>query len=244
MKKPFPFQKMWFGVDLGEIRPIDATYGGEDFDALPTISQEHLDGSFSYLDNDTVGLLDERIPDGVDKPFKASAKANIFETDSEWQEKLKKIQDSLPPSLKLPEGLLKFMSSPEAHSLIPSCTACYFDLPETALPFKWLGEEGFIFHFYRDQQDCLFWYFYIRNTGESCILTSPIPILPEEQELLDTLSDEAIQRDTFYTAASFEEFIYRTWIENMLWFDMEGEMEEAGSKTKQLCQEYIDHYKK
>jgi hypothetical protein len=240
MNITFPFQKVWFGVDLEEIRPINATYGGEPFDLLPVIAIEHLDGNFSYLSIEAIVEIDHRTPDYVDKTFKSTQEKDIFKENSQWKSKIKTLQDSLPAHLALPSSLVKFMTAPTAHGLIPSCTACYFDLPKKITAFNWLGENAYIFHFYRDQQDCLFWYYYVRENGESCILASPIPF--EDDKIGQTLTDAIIKRDVFYTASSFEEFIYRTWIENLIWFSLEDD-EEISSATQKLCDEYINHYK-
>ena len=240
MNKPFPFEKVWFGVDLDELRPIDATYGGEPFELLPTINQKYLDGNFSYLSNQTVKEIDEKVSDHVDKRFKPTKEKDILKIDPKWQKKVEKIQQNLPNHLVLPASLVKFMSAPIAQDLIPSCTACYFDLPDSITPFNWLDEKGYIFHFYRDQQDCLFWYYYVRETGESCILASAIPF--EEEGIENELTDEIIKQEVFYTAENFEEFIYRTWIENILWFNIE-EGEGTDPNTQKLCEEYVNHYK-
>ncbi|NJL13369.1 MAG: hypothetical protein HC913_10450 [Microscillaceae bacterium] len=239
MPADFPFQKIWYGVDLPDIRPIDATYGGEPFAQLPPVDPLHLDGSFRYLSKQVVQEIDEKVPEYVDKTFKPSGQADIFAPKPKWQKKLAAIQQSLPEHLILPEAMVRFMSAPEAQNLIPSCTACYFDLPDEALPFRFLGEDGYLFYFYRDQQDCLFWFYYVRNTGESCILVSPLPLGVED--LGEILKDELVHREVFYTAASFEEFIYRTWIENIIWFDIE-EGETTDEQTKALCEAYLQHY--
>jgi hypothetical protein len=239
MENVFSFQKVWFGVDLGDIRPIDTTYGGEPFDLLPPIDAQYLDGNFGYLNNEAIEEVDKRTPDFVDKTFKPSQESNILKENPKWKGKIEAIQNSLPSNLALPSALVKFMAAPTAQGLIPSCTACYFDLPKTAKSFHWLGEKGYIFHFYRDQQDCLFWYYYVRETGESCILASSIPF--EDEGIENELNDEVIQREVFYTAANFEEFIYRTWIENLLWFSLEEE-EDLDSETQKRCDEYINHY--
>lgn len=240
----FPFEKVWYGVDLGDLRPVDATYGAEDFERLPPVPKNCMDGSFSYLSNALVAELERSLPAAVDKPFGAHGGGDLFAPDAAWQAKLEGIQASLPEGLKLPPALVKFMSAPAAHRQIPSCTACYFDLPDRALPFHWLGEDGYIFHFYRDQQDCLFWYYYVRRSGESCILTSPMPFIPDyDDAFLEGLGDEWVERQVFYTAANFEEFVYRAWVENVLWFGAEeGTAMDASSQAH--CDAYAAHYKK
>ena len=243
MQNSFPFEKVWFGVELEDIRPHQdfSTYEGSPFDLLPTIDTEYLDINFSYLSNKVIENLEKNpANEYLDITFKSAKNDDIFKPSSKWQEKIKAIQATLP--LALPEGLVKFMSAPKAHGLIPSCTACYFDLPEKATTFQYLGEDGYLFHFYRDQQDCLFWYFYVRKAGESCILASPMPFgVYKEGEIY---TEEEIKRNVLYTASSFEEFIYRTWVENILWFDTnEGEAnDEFGNNVSHHCELYRQRY--
>lgn len=221
-----PFTPMWFGVDLGDYRPINATYGGVEFDLLPKFVP-HKQGAFAWLTN----------------------QKEDFTKNKKWQEKLDKVLTSLPETLlkSVPDTLVAFMTASKLHDLVPSCTACYFDLPEKATPFTWLGEKGYIFHFYRDQQDCLFWYFYIRENGEYCILTTEFPFYSDEdmKELTTNYKpEEYFEENLFYTAETFEEFIYRTWIENIIWFDMEGDAMVEGEDVKKAAKDYLAEYLK
>ncbi|OJJ20807.1 hypothetical protein BKI52_09490 [marine bacterium AO1-C] len=243
MISSFPFEAIWYGVDLGVVRPINATYGGEPLEKLPPIAEEHLDSNFGYLSNTAIRELERGMSEHVAITFKSTNEPDFLAEDAQWKAKIDRVQRSLPDHIQLPGGLVKFMSSSVAQYLIPSCTACYFDLPTKAMPFHWLGENGYIFHFYRDQQDCVFWYYYVRDYGESCILTSAIPFLDEyaEEGELEGLTDDVVKREVFMTATTFEEFIYRTWIENFLWFSMDGEA--LDPETKKLSDAYLEHYK-
>jgi hypothetical protein len=215
----FPFEKVWYGVELEELREFDATYAGVIFDVIPTVKPEFLDGKFQYLSN----------------------KSNLFEQDAQWKKKIDLLQSQLPKNIQLPESLVKFMAAPNAHHTINSCTACYFDLPEKVKKFNWLGENAYLFHFYRDQQDCLFWYYYVRENGENCIVVSPIPFYEEGIE--NQLDDDVVSNDFFYTAATFEEFIFRTFVENELWFNREDEQAFSNKNTEKICEEYVEEYK-
>lgn len=235
----FPFEKVWFGVELEDIRPQRdfSTYEGSAFELLPVIDAVNLDSTFGYLSNDAIKNLEVSIDEPVDITFKSATSPDIFKPNAKWVGKLDNIQATLPAPM--PEGLRKFMSATEAQSLIPSCTACYFDLPTQAIPFTYLGEDAYIFHFYRDQQDCLFWYYYVRKTGESCILVSPLPFgIDKEQEVF---SEQVIQNNVFFTASTFEEFIYRTWVENLLWFNA-NEDEDFDSEVARHLELYRQRY--
>lgn len=240
MNTPFPFHAIWYGIGLEDLRPINATYGGEPLEKLPPIEAKHLDGQFRYLNSAAIKALENDTPAHIAITFQATDETNYLAENAHWKAKIEQIQASLPANIVLPKPLVTFMSSSIAQYLVPSCTACYFDLPEKATPFNWLGEQGYIFHFYRDQQDCLFWYYYVRENGEDCIVCSPIPLFDEA--IPDDLTDEIIKREVLYTADTFEEFIYRTWVENLLWF-MEEDGMTLDAQTKQLCDRYVEHYR-
>lgn len=237
----FPFEKVWYGVDIDDIRPHQgdfSTYEGSPFNLLPAIDAVYLDENFSYLSVDVVKDLEERYEEQpIDITFKSNQGSDLWKVDAKWSAKLESIQASLPTAL--PTGLVKFMAAPKAHDLIPSCTACYFDLPTKATPFQYLGEDGFLFHFYRDQQDCLFWYYYVRTSGESCILVSPVPFGVYAKD--KKLDDEIVRNEVCFTAHTFEEFVYRTWIENILWFANE-EGEDFDKNIQHHCELYRQRY--
>lgn len=240
MNTLFPFPAIWYGIGLEDLRPINATYGGEPLEKLPPIEAEHLDGQFRYLNNEVIRALENEPSDHVAITSQSINETNYLAEDARWKAKIEQIQASLPAYIVLPKPLVTFMSSSLAQYLVPSCTACYFDLPEKATPFNWLEERGYLFHFYRDQQDCLFWYYYVRENGEDCIVCSPIPLFDET--ITNDLTDEIMKREVLYTADTFEEFIYRTWVENLLWFMEEDDMT-LNSQTRQLCDSYAEHYR-
>ncbi|GAB4346326.1 MAG: hypothetical protein OHK0038_26510 [Flammeovirgaceae bacterium] len=220
MNYSFPFEKVWYGVDLPELREANATYGGAILDFLPTIKPEFLDGSFWYLSNES----------------------SLLKENNKLKRRLKDLESQLPKNLKLPDSMLKFLSAPNAQECIHSCTACYFDMPDMVSRFNWLGENGYLFHFYRDQQDCLFWYYYVRENGESCILVSAIPFYKEGIDA--QLNDDIIQNEVFFTATTFDEFIFRTWLENELWYNLVAKKAFENQQTEKVGKEYIEEYKR
>ncbi|KAI8916193.1 hypothetical protein EDD86DRAFT_244130 [Gorgonomyces haynaldii] len=64
---------------------------------------------------------------------------------------LEKLDQSL-----LPKELIMILSNASLQRQVPSCTACYFDLEE---PFVVKALQTTLLLFYRDQQDCLLWYY-------------------------------------------------------------------------------------
>jgi hypothetical protein len=94
-------------------------------------------------------------------------------------------------------------------------TGCYFGLADTISPAP-LGLEGHIYRFLCDQQACVLWYLYLPPHGVPVVLASPDML--EELDQSDKGAIERAARETLLVAHSFAEFLYRFWMEGMLWF--------------------------
>jgi hypothetical protein len=142
--------------------------------------------------------------------------------------------------LTLPPAFLKFMTATHLQDRIPSCTACYFDLPKTIT--KSTVGDGYFIRFLNDQQDMFFWFLYLDSNGEHCIVNSEMKFDAEEELNAwagDHSIDELTLRFTTFSAPSFESFLYRFWLENNIWFALnEGD----GSLTDEQ-RAYLNHYK-
>jgi hypothetical protein len=140
--------------------------------------------------------------------------------------------------LVLPAAFLRLMSSSELQDRIPSCTACYFELGQRIAPCPG-SPQGYALRFLNDQQDVLAWYLYLAPDGGSCVLVSPYA-LDGEDDGDEPPNAQAIAAQTRVCARSFEEFIYRFWLENTLWFKLS-----EGSQPPTLTPDerrYIAHY--
>src|SRR5215467_12283016 len=90
--------------------------------------------------------------------------------------RMKEIVDSARQlGLSLPDAFLQVMASPDLQDRIPSCTACYFDLPEKIVPCPGSG-EGYLIRFLNDQQAVLMWYLYIPRVA--CMASPPSWLSP------------------------------------------------------------------
>jgi hypothetical protein len=217
-----PFQSAWMSFDLGEARPCDGTYCFFSYDSLPPIPDEDFfTGDFGWL---------------IPKPSPIAEIYAQTETDA-LSAQLKKIKaEAQSLGISLPSGFVNFMSNATLRNSIPSCTACYFDLSNSFIPAP-IPEGGHFLRFMNDQQDVLLWYIYFSPTGEHCVIVSNIYY--DDLEYLESLPEGAIKNSSAYCAPSFEAFLYRFWIENMIWFGV-NENEEINDIQKQ----YLDHYKK
>jgi hypothetical protein len=101
---------------------------------------------------------------------------------------------------------------------VPTVTGCYYRWPDRFAESP-KGEGGYLLSFECDSQDCLVWYLYLnRAASDHCVVVSwdflgfdkgAEPQFPEEPE------------NVFFCAPSFESFVYRSWIENSIWFALE-----------------------
>lgn len=207
------------GVDLEDIHEIDATYGGFSVENMPFIPEKYKNPDFSWL---------------------SPEQAQKVKIDPKWEKKFNECVSSLPLHLqdKVDPALRFFMTRPLLHSFIPSCTACYFDLLDKVIPFEKIGQKGYLLQFYRDQQDCVLWYYYINEQEESCIIASTFPVHKYD---ISTVDDEALKNNVFYTSPDFLTFIYFTWVENLTWFSMEEGSED--DFQQEAVQEFIKNYK-
>jgi hypothetical protein len=225
-----PFKTAWWGTDLGRYRSCDSTYCLYPYESLPPLPP--LDGSLTWL-----GAL----PSDVDQQMEAHRNAP---DERGTLAHIREAADRL--GLALPGAFLRLMASAELQDRIPSCTACYFQLSEQITPCPG-SEQGYIVRFLNDQQDVLAWYLYLTPAGESCVVVSPYELDGvEEQADAQQSADEREQRihaigaNTRVCARSFEEFIYRFWLENVLWFKL-SDGSQAASLTMEE-QRYLAHY--
>ena len=207
-----PFEKIWIGTDLGSYRPCGGTYDGYPLESLPPLNDSLLDGSFRWLSA---------------KPVKPSASA---------EKKVARLTAAAQKlGLTLPRELGYLLSRPSLYGRIPSCTACEWDLG--AEPVANVAEPGaFTVRVMRDQQDCCFWYLYLPPTGAPYMVNSPIPFDDPEVQV----DQETAIHNLCYVAPTFEQFVYRFWMENMLWDLVNGK--NSTFTADQLA--YLSHYGK
>jgi hypothetical protein len=227
-----PFPPGWFSFSLWSFRPCEATYQLFPYDSIPPIPEDALSGTLQWLNP-----LDEDI-DHEMQPYRHQ------EDEEFWSESLHRLAASAQRlGLRLPEPFVRFMASQELRDRIPSCTACYFDLPEKIVHCPGT-EDGYVFRFLNDQQFVLLWYLYLNPRGEHCVLvTHPrFHDLAESPDYAEPFQNEEerqeVLKGVYVCAPSFAAFLYRFWLENTIWFNFD--------LHKPLTEEqrsYLSHYK-
>lgn len=218
--------KVWPSCDLPGYRDhvqIFATYSGFSYEDLPPVE---ADNQFRWLEGE---------------PTKEEW--SLRDADGEIERRLRGIEASA--KFNLPAPFVAFLRSPELQARVRSCTACYLELPDYAVP-TFGAEEGCLIHFLSDQQWCLHWSLHINPAGEECVICSEdaygFDFGKTEENGGEPQPPDAInpaEEEVAFCAPSFSEFLYRFWMENELWFAL---TDEAPLTAEQ--QAYVNHYDK
>ena len=220
---PTPFPAQWLGTDIPGSRDTDATYEGSGYQSLPPLPVEQFRGDWQWL-----------LPAGhTPRPTKHG-------------DRLARLAEAR--GLTLPPGFVAFANDAAAQTLVRSSTDCYFDWAKGVADSP-AGEGGSLVRFYADSQGCLYWYLYATPTGYSCVVASPNYY--EGRAGGDDEDDEWEEEEeepgaVWYCAPSFEAFIYRTWIENEIWYRLANpafDFHDPRPLTPEM-QAYIDHYRR
>nr|BBH87790.1 hypothetical protein KTC_25410 [Thermosporothrix sp. COM3] len=222
----------WISFDLGEVRPCKGTYSLYSYIDLPPLPETLFRGEFQWLTPIDVHTF-------IDLPILPEEEAELQRTEAEWMTQLQRLVASAKQfGLTLPPDFLRFMSSPTLIRRIPSCTDCYFDLPEQLVRLP--GSKGsFLFRFLNDQQSIITWYLLLTPHKPCSVVCSPYRLDAfatsdhTQKEIREVLAS------TYICAPSFEAFLYRFWLENVIWYKLH-----LGTPTmlSQIEQRYIEHY--
>lgn len=176
-----------------------ATYWPVPLDAMPQVGRA-FHGTLGWLlDTQTHIRSLQRGPD--DPAVRDADAAGLRALGLTWP---------LPPAFRL------FIEDPEPRRHIRSATACYLDLAHFAVR---VSDGGVLIHFLSDQQGVLHWLLYLGPDGSEAVVVSPHPLgFDEVGEPLRLVNLNDAQDWLAVCADTFEEFLYRHWIENELFF--------------------------
>ena len=188
-----PFPLGWYGQGLGGYRPCESTYDCYPPDELPPI-RVPLTGTFDWL-----RAAPKRVRSIAGDPGK---------TDDE----LAKLVAAVP--VGLPAEFVEFLRSPELWSRIRSVTDCYLHLDEAAGEIR--GGSGRLVRFLSDSQYCRHWCLHLSPCGTRHSVVATYVYTGSDCGRPWGSGVTAHPRDITTCAASFEEFVYRFWLENEL----------------------------
>lgn len=208
-----PLPRVWYtaGIDL-------ESWSGGTYEAVPLASLAPLpettrDGSFDWLRASPPSPhgLDFGDDDGAAEE-EGGARASVHVRLGRIVSEAKQL------GLSVPGELVRFIDDPDLHRRVPSCTACYLDVPSRLVELP--GQPGRLLRFMNDQQCRLLWYVHLRPGGTHSVVCAT-PELDDEASG-DTLEDVSTPRDAVTCADGFEEFVQRFWLENTRWFAARG----------------------
>ncbi|GAA1953179.1 hypothetical protein [Kitasatospora viridis] len=220
------FDAGWCATDLGDHRPCRLTYERYSYDSLPVLDGARFTGAFQWL-----GEPGEPLP--------------------ERTAELRRVSELLAAEgLALPADFVKFETASNLRGRLDevSVTGCWSSLSE---PLPSPVEPGaFLVRFFRDQQDCVLWCLYLRPSGEVFVVNSHLDYEAEYEardedgwEPRSDLDDPVAQRAAIlWCAPTFEQFAYRFWVENRLWYLTDDGPEQELHLDAEL-RAYLDHYR-
>lgn len=214
-----PLPRRWYtaGTNL-EVWGEAGTYKAVPYEALPPLPATTTD-SFAWLTSAPVS------PHGLDFGDDtigedASGDDASNEDDETAQDAIdarlaRLVFDATKLGFTVPPALIAFFVHPELRRRVPSCTACYLDVPTKLVELPG-GRPGRLLRFMNDQQCCILWYVHLEaGGGHSVVCAAPEWI---EGAVGESLEDVTTPRDLEMCAPDFETFMHRFWMENSLWF--------------------------
>jgi hypothetical protein len=237
-----PFKTGWYGSRLEGYRDepdLSYTYSGYRYESLPPVPKEQFHGRFQWLTESSKPLIlrDSRRYESDIRHERAWVHyLERFEQESPAG--LVHLRESaLRKGIVIPEDFYTLFSSVKVIGQIKSCTDCFFSVSD--LIFHENPDFGCMIRFYEDSQTCLLWYLYILPSGDHCIVVSPRYFsdswyLPAVNFFGDEEGEEIL-----FCAESLEEFIYRIWIENQIWYHLSW-LRLPLTETQRA---YAEHYK-
>ncbi len=200
-----PLPLGWWSVGgHADLWGTEGTYQLIPYEQLPPVDATPLDGSFAWLpppaaDDDALDFA----ADDVTSPQAVTTYAG----------------EDLRNGLSLPDGFTAFMTNPDLHRRVPTCTLCclsfsgrLIDCPGTA--------DGHLLRFMNDQQCVLLWYLYFQP-GLVPAVAVGVPDFGDDAQG-DILDDIVTPLELRLCAPTFEEFMWRFWMENTIWYSLDG----------------------
>jgi hypothetical protein len=222
------FEASWCNTGLEPYRDCAGTYERYPYDSVPPLDAGLFTGEFGWLG----GPSGEPSGQAVELAGLERAVAGL--------------------GLALPADFLAYHRDARLlHALDEvSPTCCWQDF---SAPLPSPVEPGaYLVRFFRDQQDCVFWYLYLRPGGEAFVVHSWLdyedePGPPDGDEdpaegLAEGLAEDlANPAAIHWCARSFEEFAYRYWVEGRICLDgLDGPDGDGPADPRLLA--YLAHY--
>jgi hypothetical protein len=221
------FPEGWFSIGNGDPWNAFGTYGFIPFKFVPHLNTKLFTGDFQWLTE----------PDNKLEKFVMMEDSGV--TFSSVVDSAKSL------GIVLPKAFLIFFDSPFYQNCIISSTDCYFDLSDKVIAYPG-NESGYFIRFMNDGQSVMHWYLYIDKENKHKVAACKWKL---DSNLPFGISLERKLEDVIICSNSFEEFIYRFWIENRIWISnvfkllKSEEEEEYLKEVLKMIKKYSDNSK-
>lgn len=191
------------------------------------------------------------LPISLQGDFEWFREKGIYKEDPryyyEFEEELNQLQlEAEEKQLTIPKDFLHFMKDKRLLFRVRSHIDAYFELPEMieeVLP----NSKNYLLRFYSDSQYTCFWYLCLDQKGNACVLFSKDLYGDKEEEPGFEKTEHSLE----FCAPTFEEFIFRHWIETSTGGKLnrweEGELTEWEQVYKEKLKKWdrsVDVYQK
>lgn len=213
------FEFAWWGTGIEPARESTGTYHQFKYHDQPPLPVETFDGSFGWL--------------------RQSELVSSYSSGSKWKAFC---NEKRTEGYFVPKEFETFLSDNDLPGRIKSCTDNYFQSPEPDHYESAEWEDGLFVTFYADSQYCVLWGILLpREPGRYApILAGPPDFLfpgiwgePEEED------EEYAPGKPVLAASQLEQFLFRWWIENEIWYATLWE--ETRRPLTPMEQTYVDH---
>jgi hypothetical protein len=195
---PAELPRLWPTIAVPGIAEGRATYRMLDLDAMPSV-QPALDGSLSWLLREPPRR--NSLERGPDDPVQRAADPDGLA--------------AVASGVRVPPTFKRFIADPESRRRVRSATACYLDLGQFSVSVG----DGVLVHFLSDQQWVLHWLLWAGPDGSEAVVVTPEPLgFDAEGEPVHSLDPDSPGVALAVCGNSFEEFLYRYWAMNELFF--------------------------
>jgi hypothetical protein len=191
------FERLWWAAVDHDFTP-HGVCDDETYDRLPAVPEQLFTGDFRWLSAEAAG------PDAYymqPNPVPPAALQLLNRRLSRC-------------GVLLPASFVTFVSSSLLQGRIPSSTCNGWEMSDPA-PSP-VEKYGFLLRFMHDQQGCWFFYLYLAEDGSCPVLGSEELFTPEVDEDR-TFTARDFMESARWLAPNFEEFVYRYWVENVIW---------------------------
>lgn len=225
---PLPVEPVWVSTGIGDYRPVEGTYGASPIHAAPDLPLERV--------LDFAWLRGQSTPSRVRDPHA-------------WRGEVQALEGAIDAAgVPRPASLLTLLREHVPRcGVITSSTDCYFTLGFR--PVAALG--GLVVPFYNDSQGCVTWGLWLHRGGAQAVVGFQLLYADPDEEAADLppqvsepLDEEGTRLGQFFLAeTSLEAFLYRTWIENELWYGLHpGDWPARDLHDPELAA-YLAHYR-